>query len=244
MIQKMEEYSLNAWPALQTIVHDGWLLRFSDGYTNRANSIHPIYDSHGDIERKIAYCEDIYSHKRLKTIYKMTSSVYPANLDEVLVKKGYEAMDDTSVQILNLTEMKQPLIHTVKRDEKLTNSWFNHFCRLTKVDPNHRFTIKQMLSSIIFEKCFFSLYLEDRAVACGLGTIKGGYLGIFDMITDSHHRNRGLGEQLMLHLLNWGIENEAKQAYLQVMLTNGPARRLYSKLGFQEAYKYWYRVKQ
>jgi ribosomal protein S18 acetylase RimI-like enzyme len=47
----------------------------------------------------------------------------------------------------------------------------------------------------------------------------------------------------MKALLSWGQEGGAESAYLQVMRDNGPAIRLYEKLGFEEIYPYWYRVK-
>jgi len=42
-IRSVEERSLNAWPSLHQMLYDGWVLRFSNGYTRRANSVSPIY---------------------------------------------------------------------------------------------------------------------------------------------------------------------------------------------------------
>ena len=42
MIRTLEELSMNALPALQTMLYGGWVLRFANGYTRRANSINPI----------------------------------------------------------------------------------------------------------------------------------------------------------------------------------------------------------
>ena len=56
MIHLMEELSYNAWASLQNLYYDGWILRFADGYTRRANSVNPIYPSTHDLNEKIAYC--------------------------------------------------------------------------------------------------------------------------------------------------------------------------------------------
>jgi len=60
---------------------------------------------------------------------------------------------------------------------------------------------------------------------------------------DAEHRGHGYGKQMMLNLLAWGKRNGARAAYLQVMLNNpSGTASCYEKLGFQEAYQYWYRV--
>ena len=40
---RIEEVALNAWPSMQHMLYDGWLLRFSNGYTKRANSVNILY---------------------------------------------------------------------------------------------------------------------------------------------------------------------------------------------------------
>ena len=244
MIRHFEELSLNAWPALQTVVYDGWMIRFSGGYTKRANSVNPLYDSTDDLYSKIQYCESIFKTKSLTPVFKMTPSVHPENLDAVLESQGYNAIDHTSVQLLDLSGLAEPLLQTVKLEEKLSETWLNQFCLLNNHNDTNRATMKRMLASIVPNTCFVSLLQGESVVACGLGILERGYLGIFDIVTDRQFRNRGFGEQLILNLLKWGRENGAKYSYLQVMRSNAPALKLYLKLGFQEIYHYWYRVKQ
>lgn len=87
-IQKIEELSLNALPAMQTQIYDGWVIRFADGYTKRANSITPIYPSNENVKKKILNCEQLYFARNEKAVYKMTPQANPINLDFVLEESG------------------------------------------------------------------------------------------------------------------------------------------------------------
>jgi ribosomal protein S18 acetylase RimI-like enzyme len=87
------------------------------------------------------------------------------------------------------------------------------------------------------------LKFEDQIIACGLGVLQSGYIGLFDIVTDRDFRSRGYGQQLVKSILTWGKQNGAQKAYLQVVLDNAPALHLYSKIGFTEMYRYWYRIK-
>jgi hypothetical protein len=90
MITTIEELSLNAWASLQTMLYDGWIIRFANGYTKRANSVNPLYLSRIDIDEKLQFCEQLYQEKKLPVVFKLTSAVLPSNLDYRLWESGYQ----------------------------------------------------------------------------------------------------------------------------------------------------------
>lgn len=240
----IEELSLNHWQPLSTLLYDGWVLRFADGYTKRANSINPIHYSTFDFINKIKECEKIYSANLLPTIFKITPFVQPMHLDSTLEEMGYTLIDTVSVQTLNLDNISEPKLTSVMINEDITSMWLENFCRLNNVKDKDKNVMERMLSNIKTKKGFISFYYEEQVIACGLGVIEREYIGLYDIVTDKHCRNRGFGEQMILNLLKWGKENGAKYSYLAVVLNNTPALRLYSKIGYSETYKYWYRVKE
>ena len=63
-----------------------------------------------------------------------------------------------------------------------------------------------------------------------------------DIVVDPTKRRRGHGRALTRALMCWGRDEGARSAYLQVREQNEPARRLYAELGFEDLYRYHYRV--
>jgi N-acetylglutamate synthase len=244
LIRAVEELAMNAWPSLQTLLYDGWVLRFSDGYTKRANSVHPLYSSSLNVEEKVQACEEIYRSKGLDVVFKMTTLARPENLDAILVERGYRLDSLTSVQTLDLTKVEGGSIQNSTVSETLSEDWLADCCRLSKLDERRRSTLQRMLSNLVPQPGFASLRQDGYVIACGMGIAQDGYVGLFDIVTDVNFRRQGFGRQLVLRLLARGKRNGAHTAYLQVMLNNEPALRLYSGLGFKEIYTYWYRIKQ
>jgi len=244
-IRIIEELSMNALPALQTNIYDGWVLRFADGYTNRANSINPIYPSNEDLSNKIKSVYQIYRSRNLKTVYKLTKQAIPENLDETLEKNCYILAGLTGVQVLSLKDTVVEVKHKAVIFYKFNENWFNHYCHLNNISENNTLTLASMLKNIVAKAAYFLLQDNDgEIVACGMCVLERDYIGLFDIVTANKHRNKGLGTILIQNILHWGKENGANYAYLQVMLNNEPALKLYSKMGFKEVYQYWYRSKE
>lgn len=245
LIRKIEEMSMNALPALETVFYDGWVLRTSNCYTKRANSIHPIYPSTVDIHHKMKIIEQKYLARNLRILYKMTDAVFPRDLDSILEKHNYSKGAETSVQVVELKGLIEKPTWIVEHDQEMNEEWFSSFCLLNKMAHEHQSTLREMLESISTTTCFMLMKGENNEIiACGLGVLEQNYLGLFDIVTNEKYRNLGYGTKLVKSLLDWGIDNGAEYAYLQVELKNLPALRLYSKLGFKEKYRYWYRMKQ
>jgi len=243
MITLIEELSLNALPTHQTLIYDGWIIRFANGYGKRANSVNPIYESTRDLDEKIRFCEGLYQGKKLPLVFKLTPTVYPNDLDEKLSARGYQIDSPTSVQILELTSVNSQRPQTTHLQEEFSDEWLDHYCRMNPASEPHRQTLQRILLNIVPRHCFVTLKVNDQTIACGLGVLQSEYIGLFDIVTDSAFRNHGYGQQIVNTILTWGKQNKAKKAYLQVMLNNPSALHLYSKIGFKEKYQYWYRVK-
>lgn len=240
-VRLLEELSLNAMPALTHIYYDGWELRFSNGYPRRASSIQVLYPSILPLDEKIAFCEAQCDARGLKTVYKMTAAATDG-LDVALRARGYVEDAVTSVRTLDLTGYDAGAESGVEVsiETQMTDSWFADFARLNENNPVRAATTRTVLERLAVASAFVRLRVGGETVALGRGALDQGWVGFYEIATDERFRQQGYGFQLMQSILRWGIENGAHSAYLQVMVNNTPAVRLYSKLGFREQYRYWY----
>lgn len=243
MIRTIEELSLNAWPALHTVLADGWVHRFAGGYTRRANSVNPLYPTTQALATKVARSEALYRERALPVVFKLTAASCPTGLDDFLADRGYVLDAQTSVQTRDLTQWPGESRGEVELEEAVTEPWFEAFCRASSLADQRRPIAWQMLHAIVPSAAFALIRREDQIVTCGFAVAQDGYVGFYDIVTDPRYRRRGLAGQLMQALLVWGQAQGAHTAYLQVMLNNPSALALYAGLGFREIYQYWYRVR-
>lgn len=247
MYKWIEEITLNTWPAEQSVLLNGWILRTASGYTKRANSVNPLYGaerSYDDVVDQIKLAEQYYEDARLKSVFKITPYIQPANLDGILADRGYTIVEPSSVRVLDLEKLSAPdSRYSIQVQDNLSPEWLDTFTKLGQLSIAQRDTLTRMLSTSQLQQGYALLLKEDVPAACGLGVIQNGYIGLYDIITAMDQRRQGLGEQLLLGLLQWGKAQGARSSFLQVVQANLGASALYDKLGFKEIYQYWYRVK-
>lgn len=240
-IRFLEEISLNALPSLQTVVYDGWLLRFANGLTGRANSVQMLYPGRLPLDEKIAFCEEVYRLRNQRTIFKLTEASLPAGIDAALDRRGYSVLTPVGVQTAStgLVEVDDGVLI----EDRISRTWLDAFCGMADLSADRRATLEAILSHIVPRSAFARRIVAGEIVAVGLAVAEQGWIGLYDIRTADAHRRRGHGSAVMRSLMSWGCRNGADNAYLQVTKGNYPAEAMYEKLGFREAYTYWYRTK-
>ena len=256
-----EELSLNAYPALQTILYDGWVLRFANGFNNRANSVSMLYPSALGYDEKIAECERIYNANGQPAVFKMTDAADPA-LDAELALRGYSIVTPTQVMVFTMEEccavsdnasvnachaVLNQSVHNVINNCVLTNNaddeWFDAYFSLYRYDDDLRkFTAKQIMNNVRGKTICGRLVVNESNVAVGTAVIERGYAALLNIVVDPNLRGRGYGEGVCAALLAAAREAGAHTSYLQMVRDNAAACGLYTKLGYKTIYGYHYRV--
>lgn len=237
---RIEEASFNAWPALRHVFYDGWLLRFSDGYTKRTNSVNVLGPSVLHAAEKIPGCEAHYRRQGLPTIFRLTSLSAPPGLDELLAERGYLHEDPSLVLNRQLGEATDAGSE-VPIEEVVREEWIEHFIRLSGYGARTLQTLTRMLDKIAGEIVTVVVRDGREVVACGRGAPAGTLFGLFDLVVAPEARRKGHGRRLIEGMYRLARRRGCAESYLQVTESNMPALNLYWALGFEELYRYWYR---
>ena len=235
---RVEETCLNAWPALREMLLDGWLLRFSEGLTRRANSANPLRPV---AQADIRGCEALYRRLRLPTIFRVLSLLDPA-VDNRLAAAGYTREGESCVLYGATDEIETTPDQDVELLPEATPRWFATMAALQQHTKEQAATYRGIVGQVAIPTAFATLSAAGEAVALAYGAIHGGFLCYESVVTDSRQRRQGYGRRIITALAAWAKEEGARGACLEVEAGNAAARALYDAIGLKtELYRYHYR---
>jgi len=240
-IRRLEALADRAWPAAEVVPYDGWELRATGpGIGRRVNSVAPLHQGRLPLEEKVAFVEAFYRQRRSSPTFKLTAASLPAGLEGFLTTAGYRADAPVSVRIRQLPIAPPTLpvrlaAHPSQEWRRVNTAAGGHYGAAPRL-------FLDLVARVRAPLAFGSVEYEGETAAAGMAVAHQGYVNLFEISTHPGHRRRGLARQVVAALVGWGEERGAATAYLQVMPANGPALALYQSLGFDEVYRYWYRV--
>ena len=243
LIRHLEELSMNAFPAIISLHDDGWVLQLSNDYARRVKAVYPLYPGSKPLQAKIDACEAMYRSEGHRVVFKLTEASQPAHLDETLAAQGYGKDANTAVHLLDLGAWSGTADGDVTLSETPSPQWLAAFGRMRGLSDADCASHGQIIRRILPARRYASITQNGQIVACGSAVLQNDFIGFYDVTTDPTVRRQGHSLRLMQTLLAWAKAEGAAYGYLQVMTQNTPALALYAKLGFHEAYRYWYRMK-
>jgi N-acetylglutamate synthase len=242
---RLEERALNAWPALQTALVEGWLLRFAEGYTRRANSACALPGA-APLGEALPGIEAQYRERGIACCVRLTPFAPPGSA-AALAARGWRSVDETIIQVAGIGHLRgagagSALPPGLVLESFPSQAWVDGFAEASARPDLKRDTLTRMLAAIGTPAAFTTLRDAGEPVGFGLAVSESGATGLFDIAIRSGHRRRGHGRRLVEALLAWAAWRGDGQAYLQVTAANAGALALYEGLGFQETYRYGYSV--
>lgn len=239
-IIEIELMMMRSWPALEEKTYDGWIMRFSEGYTKRANSINPMYESYFDLEEKYEYCRKLYEEKKLSMIFKIMESDNFKDVDNFLENKGLQKRELVIIKEIDIEEINYN-IEKINISWGFDKKWFDFFSLENKLSSKEEKILKKILDKNTDNNIYFSKEIKGEIVACGMAVVEEVRIGIFNIFVKESKRKKGYATEIIKAILVEARKINIRKGYLQVINNNEHAIKLYKKMGFEEKYRTWYR---
>ncbi|MGL5136786.1 MAG: GNAT family N-acetyltransferase [Beijerinckiaceae bacterium] len=233
-----EERLINLWPAVSTLMIDGWSVRFANGYSARANSASALTPGATLNDGLRRHIERLYREAGLPPCFRITP-VADAAVEPMLISAGYRLKDESLTMTASLTGFSdcRPA-PSITIEHAPGRRWLAGVSARQEASKRSVDHLSAIVGQIRLPAGFATLRCESEAVGFGMTAIDRGWAEIGSVMLDAGHRGKGHGRALVEALLIFAANNAAGQAFLQVTQENAVARSLYRSLGFEDRFAY------
>jgi N-acetylglutamate synthase len=228
-----EERLVNVWPAVSTMLMDGWVVRFAHGYSGRANAASPVVRGARLVPALLDHIERLYVEAGLRPTVRITPLADEA-AGRLLAARGYRIKDQSWMMTMPL-----PAHRDLAPDPRVTleaapsRGWVAGVCSHQEPSKRNHDHLMAIVGQIRVPAAFATLRDEGAVAGFGMCAVDRGWAEIGSVIIDTARRGRGLGHATVDALLAWAARQGADHAFLQVDQTNMAAVSLYERLGFR-----------
>ncbi|WP_157930747.1 GNAT family N-acetyltransferase [Glycomyces xiaoerkulensis] len=230
-ILELERRLAASWPAVETEDFGGWLLRYSEGFSRRANSVLAPTEPDAGLEEAIGRVERWYGARGARPLVSVALPV-ARRLDRALAQRGWTAEAETAV-----------LTKPVEAGDASPEVAISHEPGPELLEQLGRG--KPRAAAAVLgsgpTRAFAEIRRDGVLAARGRAAIEGDVAAVSGIGTLPRYRRRGLGGEVLRALEAWAASAGAHRVALQVEADNDAALSVYGRQGFQERYRYWYR---
>ncbi|WP_410785076.1 GNAT family N-acetyltransferase [Kribbella sp. C-35] len=222
-------------PAVETAYVGHWLLRASSGWTGRGNSLLPAGDPGMPVADALQQAIAFYDQHGLPAqALVRVGSPYDEEIRACGWIDARPEESDVLVMHTTLDHVNGVPTYDVQLAEAPNDAWYG-----TAFDGTVPDVAPKVLEGAP-KTAFASIVLDEAVVAVGRGSMTGHWLGVDAIRVADGYRRRGLGTAILQGLARWAGPHGGRRTYLEVLLENTAAMTTYTRLGYQEAYRYRY----
>jgi ribosomal protein S18 acetylase RimI-like enzyme len=229
----LERLLAATWPAPETAELGGWLLRYAEGFSRRANSVLALTAPEGGTDAALAAVEAWYDARGARPLVALAGAV-TKRLDEELAARGWQAEGATAVMTKTLGGV------AYQGEAAIADAPSRE---LLEQEGRGRPDIAARIFGSGPGRGYAEIRRGGALAARGRGAIAGDLVAITSIGTLPAFRRQGLGTEILHALEAWGHADGARRAALQVETDNEAAIAMYTRLGYAERYRYYYRAR-
>ena len=197
---RVERVCLAAWPALHQIEQNGWVLRFAEGLTRRANSVNATRADVGDIASYLDSFAAAYTAEKLPLIVRVPTLL--PQTDRVLDRLDFNAEGESCMLYGDLADVDLKSDDAVKISPQPDDTWFAAMARLQNQIPAHHAIYRCIVGRIDTPAGFATLRIGDAVAAAAFGALHEGLFCCESVVVDATLRGQGMGTRLMRALFH------------------------------------------
>jgi GNAT superfamily N-acetyltransferase len=240
--QALQRIAAAGWPAAETAQLGGWLLRATEGWTLRANSVLPLEDPGMALDEAMAFVDAWYAQRGQPAVYSVPSTA--TAVDKALVDRGFTVARGAEILVLTAPAVAVPEPVAIDGLPPATllpapgPGWLSCYRARGEQIPAVGLAVLTGPEQVVFAQ----VEADGEVLAIGRATLAEGRLGLSAVETTPATRRRGLARHVVCALVAYGRELDARSVFLQVATDNEPALTLYRELGLTLHHSYHYRV--
>jgi ribosomal protein S18 acetylase RimI-like enzyme len=239
--RRLEELSLNASGAFQSLLYDGWLLGYRSGPTKRLRCVNAFYSTSLPLAEKVDHCVRFYQSVSLPAIFRMLPFSQPPELDAYLESLGWSKFEPTLVLRADVRAATRVSVALDAVEMVDVPRWEEMAAGLLDLAGDALSAAIERAHSYPLPHVGAIIRRQGEVAACGLAKLEDAHAGLFAVNIAPTHRRQGLGRTIVGALLAEASRRGSQIAYLQVTADNEAALALYRVFGFEPVYDYWYR---
>ena len=241
----MERLAQQGWPPIESERIGDWELRYSSGYSDRANSVRVAAPpTSRSLKSLLSFIEDWYEKKGAAPLLQIPE---PSGMSESLDELGWTQQRTSRMMVNSVSRLLSATASSRERTDldievrdQPNGEWYD---LVSGYSADTRDEFHNIMDSVESAAFVFCRNQSGELLGIGRATVQDTWCGATTIETTPQSRRRGIARAITGHMALWAQEQGATDWYLQVFHDNAAARSFYENLGFTTHHVYNYRWK-